>query len=232
MTRYGVFGILVVFFGVVPLRGQGLVKIGIVDYPTVFNNYHKTIKANKVLQQKLAGSKARDQELVREREACVNQMQRLREAALDPKLSKKDREEIKKAYEAKSKELAELEKKLGEWRTSQNKAIQEYSQKRQLELMQEVIAAIAAEARQRDLDLVVDHQGRVLYVRNPEDLTQALLAALNPPKEEGSKTAEANPSPPSPGEPPASKAPSPQTDLLPLMPSPAPPESLQPSKNP
>lgn len=184
--------------GLLSLEGQGPVRIGIVDYQAIFNQYHKTVHANRVLQAKLASSKARDEELVRQRETCVNQLQRLREASLDPKLSKKDREGLKRAYEQKSKELSEIERKLAEWRTRQNKEIQEYSGKSQLQLMRDVITAVGTEARQRGLDLVVDHQGRVLYVRDPEDLTQAVLGALN--VSQPSKPKELGATPPS-GEP-------------------------------
>jgi outer membrane protein len=161
-------------------------RIATVDLREVFDGYWKTKQANAALKERGQELEAELKGLVADYEASKKEYQTMLEEANDQAVSITERERRSKKADERLKELQTDEQTIQQFQRQAGETIREQNTRVRDNILEEVTAVITNLARKGNFTLVVDTAAEtsnrtkvVLYVNDPDDLTEAVLSQLN-----------------------------------------------------
>jgi Skp family chaperone for outer membrane proteins len=173
----------------VPLCGLAApaqTKIGTVDLRKLFDGYWKTKQAQASLNARKAELDADDKTMREGLKKGSDEYQKLLEQANDQAISSEERDRRKQAAADKLKQLQESKNALDTFERQAQVTLSEQGQRMRENLLADIKAAIATQARAAGYSLVIDAAAEtanattaVVYTSGENDLTAAVLKQLN-----------------------------------------------------
>ncbi|MDZ4198317.1 MAG: OmpH family outer membrane protein [Kiritimatiellia bacterium] len=158
----------------------------VVNLERVFNEYHKTRRADAQLKSQAEEFNTERQQMVAQLEAAQKEFTSLREDAQNPALTEEARSARRIQAEEKVLSIRELEAKIKEFEEMRSKHLESQSRRMRRGLVEEIRDAIRAHARTRGYDLVLDVSGNslngvelVLFADPRVDITTEVLEKIN-----------------------------------------------------
>ncbi len=162
------------------------VKIAVIDLRKLFDNYYKTKAATARLKERGAEMDKELQALRSQYEKAAEAYKKALDDANNQAVSAEEREKRKKAAEGKLREIQDLEQSVAQFRTTANSTMEEQRRRMTENILGEIRKVINAKAKAGGYSLVLDTSGDslrgapvVIYTNGENDLTEAVLAALN-----------------------------------------------------
>ena len=160
--------------------------IGVISLEKVYNGYWKTDVENKKLKTKqeeaLDRIKKLEESLRKEGTVLGNMIK----AMQDPRLAAAERSKRQQQVQTKQKELQQMQDAIRGFRERTQKDLELDMRKAREQIMEEIQQIVSAEAKKRELNLVLDHAARsaaiapiVIFTDGENDLTQEVLRQLN-----------------------------------------------------
>lgn len=170
------------------------VKIGLVDMNRIFSEYTKTKEAEKSLNEARAEAKKELDSRVEDYKKRLEEIDKLNKELNKPELSKEAQTKKTKERDDKIGALKELEREIGEFRTSRDKSFQEQAVRMRDGIVKKITEVIKEKVKSDQYDLVLDKSGMsmhgvpvVLYSKDTADFSQSVIDTLN--KEDGGSAA-------------------------------------------
>lgn len=168
-----------------PLRAAEL-KVGVVDLKKVFEGYYKTKLAQAALDEEVAGLKKDGKALEEDYAKAVEDYKKTIDEANNQAISSDEREKRKKDAENKMLRVNDLRQTLQQFERTASTNMGEKRRMTMSKILGEIKEAIAAKAKAGAFTIVLDTSSpdpmnlpTVLYSSGENDLTDAVLAALN-----------------------------------------------------
>ena len=160
--------------------------IGVISLEKVYNGYWKTDVENKKLKTKqeeaLDRIKKLEESLRKEGTVLGNMIK----AMQDPRLAAAERSKRQQQVQTKQKELQQMQDAIRGFRERTQKDLELDMRKAREQIMEEIQQIVSAEAKKRELNLVLDHAARsaaiapiVIFTDGENDLTEEVLRQLN-----------------------------------------------------
>lgn len=160
--------------------------IGVISLEKVYNGYWKTDVENKKLKTKqeeaLERIKKLEESLRKEGTVLGNMIK----AMQDPRLAAAERSKRQQQVQTKQKELQQMQDAIRGFRERTQKDLELDMRKAREQIMEEIQQIVSAEAKKRELNLVLDHAARsaaiapiVIFTDGENDLTEQVLRQLN-----------------------------------------------------
>ncbi len=160
--------------------------IGVISLEKVYNGYWKTDVENKKLKTKqeeaLERIKKLEESLRKEGTVLGNMIK----AMQDPRLAAAERSKRQQQVQTKQKELQQMQDAIRGFRERTQKDLELDMRKAREQIMEEIQQIVSAEAKKRELNLVLDHAARsaaiapiVIFTDGENDLTEEVLRQLN-----------------------------------------------------
>ena len=160
--------------------------IGVISLEKVYNGYWKTDVENKKLKTKqeeaLDRIKKLEESLRKEGTVLGNMIK----AIQDPRLAAAERSKRQQQVQTKQKELQQMQDAIRGFRERTQKDLELDMRKAREQIMEEIQQIVSAEAKKRELNLVLDHAARsaaiapiVIFTDGENDLTEEVLRQLN-----------------------------------------------------
>ena len=161
-------------------------KIGTVDLRKLFDGYWKTKQAQQALNDRKAQLDQDDKTMRDSLKKGSDEYQKLLEQANDQAISSDERDRRKQAAADKLKQLQESKNALDTFERQAQVTLSEQQQRMRENILTEIKAAIAAQARKAGYTLVIDAAAEtanattaVVYTSGDNDLTADVLKRLN-----------------------------------------------------
>jgi Skp family chaperone for outer membrane proteins len=161
-------------------------KIGTVDLRKLFDGYWKTKQAQATLNARKAELDADDKTMREGMKKGSDEYQKLLEQANDQAISGEERDRRKQAAAEKLKQLQESKNALDTFERQAQVTLSEQGQRMRENILSEIKAAVAAQARTAGYQLVIDAAAEtanattaVVYTSGENDLTANVLKQLN-----------------------------------------------------
>ena len=168
----------------VPALAQS--KIGTVDLRKLFDGYWKTKQAQAALSDRKAQLDKDDKTMRDDLKKGSDDYQKLLEQSNDQALSSDERDKRKQAAADKLKQLQDSKTAIDQFERQAQVTLSEQSQRMRENILTEIKAAVASQAKASSCFLVVDAAAEtanattaVLYNSGENDLTDAVLKQLN-----------------------------------------------------
>jgi Skp family chaperone for outer membrane proteins len=184
LLRTTILTVLLLVFLSVPVLAQ--TRIATVDLRKLFDGFWKTKQAQTLLnedQTRLAGEAKSQREDLKK---AGDEYQKLLEQANDQALSTEQRDKYKQAAADKLKQLQEAKTALDQYERQAQITISGESQRMHDNILSDIKAAVAAQAKAAGYSLVMDAAGEtanaataVVYSNGENDLTDTVLKRLN-----------------------------------------------------
>ena len=160
--------------------------IGVISLEKVYNGYWKTDVENKKLKTKqeeaLERIKKLEESLRKEGTVLGNMIK----AMQDPRLAAAEQSKRQQQVQTKQKELQQMQDAIRGFRERTQKDLELDMRKAREQIMEEIQQIVSAEAKKRELNLVLDHAARsaaiapiVIFTDGENDLTEQVLRQLN-----------------------------------------------------
>ena len=160
--------------------------IGVISLEKVYNGYWKTDVENKKLKTKqeeaLDRIKKLEESLRKEGTVLGNMIK----AMQDPRLAAAEQSKRQQQVQTKQKELQQMQDAIRGFRERTQKDLELDMCKAREQIMEEIQQIVSAEAKKRELNLVLDHAARsaaiapiVIFTDGENDLTEEVLRQLN-----------------------------------------------------
>ena len=160
--------------------------IGVISLEKVYNGYWKTDVENKKLKTKqeeaLDRIKKLEESLRKEGTVLGNMIK----AMQDPRLAAAEQSKRQQQVQTKQKELQQMQDAIRGFRERTQKDLELDMRKAREQIMEEIQQIVSAEAKKRELNLVLDHAARsaaiapiVIFTDGENDLTEEVLRQLN-----------------------------------------------------
>ena len=160
--------------------------IGVISLEKVYNGYWKTDVENKKLKTKqeeaLDRIKKLEESLRKEGTVLGNMIK----AMQDSRLAAAERSKRQQQVQTKQKELQQMQDAIRGFRERTQKDLELDMRKAREQIMEEIQQIVSAEAKKRELNLVLDHAARsaaiapiVIFTDGENDLTEEVLRQLN-----------------------------------------------------
>ena len=160
--------------------------IGVISLEKVYNGYWRTDVENKKLKSKqeeaLDRIKKLEESLRKEGTVLGNMIK----AMQDPRLAAAERSNRQQQVQTKQKELQQMQDAIQGFRERTRKDLELDMRKEREQIMEEIQQIVSAEAKKRELNLVLDHAARsaaiapiVIFTDGENDLTEEVLRQLN-----------------------------------------------------
>jgi len=182
--RMMVLTISLLAFLSVPALAQS--KIGTVDLRKLFDGYWKTKQAQAALSDRKAQLDKDDKTMRDDLKKGSDDYQKLLEQSNDQALSSDERDKRKQAAADKLKQLQDSKTAIDQFERQAQVTLSEQSQRMRENILTEIKAAVASQAKASSCFLVVDAAAEtanattaVLYNSGENDLTDAVLKQLN-----------------------------------------------------
>ncbi len=182
--RTAVLTLSLLAFLSVPALAQ--TKIGTVDLRKLFDGYWKTKQAQQALNDRKAQLDQDDKTMRDGLKKGSDEYQKLLEQANDQAISSDERDRRKQAAADKLKQLQESKNALDNFERQAQVTLSEQGQRMRENILTEIKAAIAAQARKAGYTLVIDAAAEtanattaVVYTSGDNDLTADVLKRLN-----------------------------------------------------
>lgn len=182
--RTAVLTLSLLAFLSVPALAQ--TKIGTVDLRKLFDGYWKTKQAQQALNDRKAQLDQDDKTMREGLKKGGDDYQKLLEQANDQAISSDERDRRKQAVADKLKQLQESKSALDNFERQAQVTLSEQGQRMRENILTEIKAAIAAQARKAGYTLVIDAAAEtanattaVVYTSGENDLTADVLKRLN-----------------------------------------------------
>jgi len=170
------------------------VKIGLVDMNRIFSEYTRTKEAEKSLNEARAEAKKELDSRVEDYKKRLEEIDKLNKELNKPELSKEAQTKKTKERDEKIGALKELEREIGEFRTSRDKSFQEQAVRMRDGIVKKITEVIKEKVKSDQYDLVLDKSGMsmhgvpvVLYSKDTADFSQSVIDTLN--KEDSASSA-------------------------------------------
>ena len=162
-------------------------RIATVSARKLFDEYWKTIEANRMLGDNMRQDSAVMDRLVAEHRKLTGDLDALTNSAADPGISMDEQRKRRAAVEAKVTEVREFEKMANQTKTSLLQKMDEQKRRYREENLNDITGVIATIAKAGGYDLVFDVSGdsgnnqtpMLLFTSGKSDLTSQVLEALN-----------------------------------------------------
>ena len=160
--------------------------IGVISLEKVYNGYWRTDVENKKLKAKqeeaLDRIKKLEESLRKEGTVLGNMIK----AMQDPRLAAAEQSKRQQQVQTKQKELQQMQDAIRGFRERTQKDLELDMRKAREQIMEEIQQIVSAEAKKRELNLVLDHAARsaaiapiVIFTDGENDLTEEVLRQLN-----------------------------------------------------
>ena len=165
---------------------NAVTAIGVISLEKVYNGYWKTDVENKKLKTKqeeaLDRIKKLEESLRKEGTVLGNMIK----AMQDPRLAAAEQSKRQQQVQTKQKELQQMQDAIRGFRERTQKDLELDMRKAREQIMEEIQQIVSAEAKKRELNLVLDHAARsaaiapiVIFTDGENDLTEEVLRQLN-----------------------------------------------------
>ncbi len=165
---------------------QAQINIAVINLEKVFNGYYKTQETQGLLNERLAQFQKEMQEMQTDFQKLVDETQKLRDQVTDQALSTTARAERQKAFEAKIKQVQDMERKIQEFRATRGKQFDEQSIRMRQGIVEEINKVVEKFGKDNKLNLILDISGKsmaatnvVLYSDGLRDITEDILKLMN-----------------------------------------------------
>jgi outer membrane protein len=179
---------------------QAQINIAVIDLQKVFTDYYKTQDAQRLITTRSDQFKKEMQEMQTDFQKLVDETQKLRDQVTDQALTEAARKERQKAFEAKVKQVQDMERKIQEFQNTRLKQFDEQSARMRQNILEEINKVVQKFAADSKFNLVLDISGKtfagtnlVLYNQGQRDITEEILKQLN-----ANRPASSNPAPAKP----------------------------------
>ena len=161
-------------------------RIATVDLSKVFTDYWKTKQATLALEERKADLIKELEGFNAEKKKLLEQYQKLNAEANDQAVSAEEREQRKKATEAKLKELKESDESIKQFTARSDTDLKSQFQRMRNNVLTEIKETVNAKAKAGGYSLVIDTAAETingtrvfLYSNGESDLTKDVLEQLN-----------------------------------------------------
>ena len=162
-------------------------RIATVSARKLFDEYWKTIEANRMLSEFMRQDSTVMDRLVADYRKLTGDLDTLTNSAADPGISMEEQRKRRAAVELKATEVREFEKMANQTKTSLLQKMDEQKRRYREENLNDITGAIATIAKSGGYDLVFDISGdsgnnqtpMLLFTSGKFDLTSQVLEALN-----------------------------------------------------
>lgn len=161
-------------------------RIGTIDMGKAFDNYWRTKQADAALKEQAADMEKEHRGFVDDWNKAKEEHQKLHASANEQAVSPEERDKRKSAEEKKLLEIKELEQTITQYERQARTTLEEKQRRMRANLVNEIRAVVAAQAKSAGYALVLDTAGAsinnipvVIYQNTENDLTEAVLSQLN-----------------------------------------------------
>jgi outer membrane protein len=170
----------------------------------LFSSYYKTKDAESRINEARASAKKELDDRMDTYKKNLDSINKLNEEINKPELSKDKKDESSKKRDDMISETKNLEREIGEFRTTREKQLQEQAVRMRNGIVEEITKLVQDEVKTNNYDLVLDKSGSslngvpiVLYARESEDFSEKIITQLNKnkSKEGTAPTEKASPAP-------------------------------------
>ncbi|MCS7062493.1 MAG: OmpH family outer membrane protein [Methylacidiphilales bacterium] len=169
----------------VAMQAQSL-NIAVVDLQKVFTEYYKTQETQGLLNDRLNQFQKELQEMQTDFQKLVDETQKLRDQVTDQALTEAARKERQKAFEAKIKQVQDMERRIQEFRTTRGRQFEEQSTRMRQGIIDEITKVVEKYGRDNKYNLIFDISAKgisgtltLLYSEGQKDITQDIIKILN-----------------------------------------------------
>lgn len=180
------------------LSAQAQSKIGTVDMNKIFSSYYKTKDAESRINEARAAAKKELDDRMDTYKKNVDAINKLNEDLNKPELSKERKDASSKQRDDMITETKNLEREIGEFRTTREKQLQEQAVRMRNGIVDEITKLVQDEVKSNNYDLVLDKSGSslngvpiVLFAKDSDDFSDRIITALNKTKPKDSAAAPA-----------------------------------------
>ena len=172
--------------GCTTASAQSMVKIGSVDMKKVFESYYKTKDAEQRINEARNSAKKELEERMESYQKGVADVKKLNEEIENPALSKESGAAKSKARDEKVGELKNMEREIGEFRSTREKQLQEQSGRMRAGIVDEINKIVQDKVKAENFDVVFDKSGMslngvpvVMFAKDAFDFTDVVVTNLN-----------------------------------------------------
>ena len=165
---------------------NAVTAIGVISLEKVYNGYWKTDVENKKLKTKQEEALDRIKKLEESQRKEGTVLGNMIKAMQDPRLAAAERSKRQQQVQTKQKELQQMQDAIRGFRERTQKDLELDMRKAREQIMEEIQQIVSAEAKKRELNLVLDHAARsaaiapiVIFTDGENDLTEEVLRQLN-----------------------------------------------------
>jgi Skp family chaperone for outer membrane proteins len=174
-------------------------KIALFNLHKAFESYYKTILSNAAIDQEVGEVQKELDQMVANEKKHENEWRQLYDKSNDQSLSAEEREKGKKAAEEKYAELENDKQAIADFNRRAAVRLNEKRRQRRDDIVKEILGVVTNNAKAGGYTLVLDPSGEsanmapvVLYSNGQDDLTDAVISALNAAAPPGSLDAKTN----------------------------------------
>jgi outer membrane protein len=180
-------------------------KIGTVDMNKIFSSYYKTKDAESRINEARASAKKELDDRMETYKNNVSAIGKLNDDLNKPELSKDKKDESSKKRDDMIAETKNLEREIGEFRTTREKQLQEQAVRMRNGIVEEITKLVQEKVKSESFDMVFDKSGSslngvpiLLYARDSMDFSDDIITQLNKnkPKDTAPPAASEKPSAP------------------------------------
>ena len=183
---------LTVTFAVTAAQAQ--VKIGTVDMNSVFTSYSKTKEAESKLNEVRVTAKKQIDDKLATLKATLDEITALNADAEKPELSSEAKKKIEKKSEDKTQEARNLDRSIAEFRTAQERQLQEQYMRMRKDIVEDIMKIIDKKVSNAGYDIVFDKSGLsmgqiplVIFARPEIDFSAEISNILASKSDSGTK---------------------------------------------
>ncbi|MFV0416192.1 MAG: OmpH family outer membrane protein [Chthoniobacterales bacterium] len=165
---------------------QAELKVGIVDMNKAFISFYKTKDAEVKINARRKDAKAELDKRLESLSQAVEEINKLQQEIQRPELSDDARQEKQKVYASRATETRNLDREVAEFRTTQERQIQEQFIRMRKEIIDQIMTVVDDTIKVKAFDLVFDKSGLsmgqvpvVLYSRDDMEFTDDIIKKLN-----------------------------------------------------
>ncbi len=186
MKKFTIPVLVTVAFLTSALSAHAQSKIGTVDMNKIFSSYYKTKDAESRINEARAAAKKELDDRMENYKKNLDAINKLNDDINNAALSKDKKEESSKKRDDMIAETKNLEREIGEFRTTREKQLQEQAVRMRNGIVDEITKLVQAEVKSNNYELVLDKSGSslngvpiVLFSREEDDFSDKIITQLN-----------------------------------------------------
>jgi outer membrane protein len=178
-------------FSSLPADAQGI-RIGTVDMNRIFSSYYKTKDAESRINEARAAAKKELDDRMENYKKNLDAINKLNEEINKPELSKDAKDDKSKSRDEKIAETKNLEREIGEFRSTREKQLQEQAVRMRNGIVEEITKLVQDRVKTDQFDIVFDRSGSSLngvpilvFAKDSLDFSEDIITSLNKNKPAG-----------------------------------------------